>query len=88
MILLGVDCGNNPFTINLKRFYIKSHETKKMKCTFRPKIISNIYFAEFEATVHFSSNLSPPQALDHNATFIILPNYVAPMNISIRATGI
>lgn len=78
--------GNNSFMINPKQFDICSREMKTFKCTFWPKAISNIYFAEFEATIHFDPE-QPSLPLNYNATFKILPKCVVPMNISLTATG-
>lgn len=75
---------NNPFSINPTQFYIESHQTKSFECIFQPKIISNIHFAELEATIHFDPNRP---ASDVITNFEILPKYVAPMSISITATG-
>jgi len=79
---------DNPFTISPKQFYIGSHDTKRLKCVFRPKIVSKIYFVEFEATVHFGA-ANPPRPLNCYTKYDAFPKptYVAPMSISITVTG-
>ncbi|XP_025195925.1 LOW QUALITY PROTEIN: uncharacterized protein LOC112595057 [Melanaphis sacchari] len=76
---------DNPFTISPKQFYIDSHDTKKLKCTFRPKIVPNIYFVEFEANVYFGTT-NNSRLLAMNDAF---QNhmYVVPMNISLTVAG-
>ncbi|XP_026809873.1 uncharacterized protein LOC113551681 [Rhopalosiphum maidis] len=81
-------CSDNPFTISPKQFYINSHDTKRLKCKFRPKIVPNIYFVEFEANVYFgvTDSLRP---LDCYTTYDAFPKptYIVPMNISLTVTG-
>lgn len=71
------------FSIKPQQFYIESQETKTLECIFQPKTVSNILLVELEATIHFKLDQSPL----NNTTIEILPKYVAPMNLSIKAMG-
>lgn len=84
-VSLCADHGSdNPFTIKPSRFHIDGHKTTTFECTFRPNFISNIYHAEFEATVHFDPDRP---SSDCYASFETLPPYAVPMNVSVTATG-
>ncbi|VVC36257.1 Immunoglobulin-like fold [Cinara cedri] len=76
---------DRPFTMDPKRVWVGAGSTKTLQCIFRPKTVSNVYFAEFESTFHFGPDRSA--SIDENNDEI--PNtYVAtPMNISIIAMG-
>lgn len=83
---LGLELDGYTFTINPQQFQINGHETITLECIFRPKTVSNIYFAELEATIlHFGA---PDRS---HANFEgISPRpvvYVVPLNITLTATG-
>lgn len=81
--------GNGSFAIDPVWCDICSCQSTTFRCTFRPKTVSNVYFAEFEAIVSFDPDQFGPQRSDHYhpTAADVLPKCVAPMNVSLTATG-
>lgn len=85
MLFIELCSDNDPFEITPKQFHIEGHGSKTFECMFRPKTISNVFAAELEAIVYFDPDLTSSTYCHVNSKK--LPDYIAPTNISITATG-